>query len=55
MIVTQLLTKIVEAKIITGTRIAQKVFLPRITLTSKDEKLPFYLNENSFRLRFVMQ
>ncbi|GJT15509.1 DNA helicase [Tanacetum coccineum] len=36
LIVTQLLPKVIEAQIITGTRVSQKVFLPRIPLTVRN-------------------
>ncbi|GKC64326.1 retrotransposon gag protein [Tanacetum coccineum] len=41
MIVKQLLPKVIEAQIITGTRVSQKVYLPRIPLTLKDPKRIF--------------
>lgn len=41
MIVNQLLTRVIEKKIITGTRIGEKVFLPQIVLTVKEEKILF--------------
>ncbi|GJZ20343.1 DNA helicase [Tanacetum coccineum] len=41
LIVTQLLPKVIEAQVITGTKVSQKVFLPRILLTTKDPKMPF--------------
>ncbi|GKD45550.1 DNA helicase, partial [Tanacetum coccineum] len=39
LIVKQLLPKVIEAQIITGTRVSQKVFLPRIPLTIKDPRI----------------
>nr|GEY08321.1 DNA helicase [Tanacetum cinerariifolium] len=36
MIVTQLLSKVIEVQIITGTCVSEKVFLPRISLINKD-------------------
>lgn len=48
MIVSQLLTKVIEAKIITGTRVAQKVFIPRIILTASDDRLPFIFKRKQF-------
>lgn len=51
MIITQLLTKVIEAKIITGTKISQKVFLPRIILTSNDDKMPFLFKRKQFPIK----
>ncbi|XP_071688800.1 uncharacterized protein [Rutidosis leptorrhynchoides] len=41
MITTQLLTRHIEAEIITGTKVGQKVHLPRINLIHKDNVLPY--------------
>lgn len=51
MIISQLLTRVIEAKIITGTRIGQKVFLPRILLTVKEEKMPFTFKRKQFPVK----
>jgi ATP-dependent DNA helicase PIF1 len=51
MIVTQTLSKIIEARIVTGTRISQKVFIPRIVLIEKDEKLPFVFKRKQFPVK----
>ena len=51
MIVTQVLTKIIEARIVTGTRMSQKVFIPRILLLEKDEKLPFVFKRKQFPVK----
>lgn len=51
MIVTQMLTKIIEARIVTGTRMSEKVFIPRILLIEKDEKLPFIFKRKQFPIR----
>ncbi|GKD26146.1 DNA helicase, partial [Tanacetum coccineum] len=56
MIVTQLLSKDIEARIITGTRTSAKVFLPRIPLTNRDLQLPFIFKRKQFpvKLCYVM-
>ena len=41
MIVTNLMSKVIEAEIITGTRIGERVYIPRIPLTHKDPNYPF--------------
>nr|GEW79514.1 DNA helicase [Tanacetum cinerariifolium] len=41
MIIRQLLPKVIEAQMITKTRISQKTYIPRIPLTMNDPKLPF--------------
>ncbi|XP_071700026.1 uncharacterized protein [Rutidosis leptorrhynchoides] len=41
MIVTQLLARHIEAEIITGTKVGQKVHLPRINIFHKDNILPY--------------
>nr|GEV23946.1 DNA helicase [Tanacetum cinerariifolium] len=51
MIVTQLLPKIIKVQIITGTRIYQKAYIPRIPLTMKDCKLPFVFKRKQFPVR----
>ncbi|GJZ46101.1 DNA helicase [Tanacetum coccineum] len=51
LIVTQLLPKVIEARIITGTRINQKVFLPRIPLTVKDPRRPFIFKRKQFPVK----
>ncbi|GJZ46103.1 DNA helicase [Tanacetum coccineum] len=51
LIVTQLLPKVIEARIITGTRINQKVFLPRIPLTVKDPRRPFIIKRKQFPVK----
>ena len=50
-IVTQLLSHVIETKIITRTRIGEKVFLPRIVLTDKDEKMPFVFKRKQFPIK----
>ncbi|GJZ17940.1 DNA helicase [Tanacetum coccineum] len=51
MIIRQLLPKVIEAQIITGTRISQKAYIPRIPLTMKDPKLPFIFKRKQFPVR----
>ncbi|GJW60798.1 DNA helicase [Tanacetum coccineum] len=51
LIVSQLLPKVIEARIITGTRINQKVFLPRILLTVKDPRTPFIFRRKQFPVK----
>jgi len=49
--VTALGQKIIEAKILTGRNIGQKVLLPRITLTLKDTGWPFELERRQFPVK----
>nr|GEZ13902.1 DNA helicase [Tanacetum cinerariifolium] len=51
LIVTQLLSKVIEARIITGTRISEKVFLPRIPLINRDLNLPFIFKRKQFPIK----
>lgn len=51
MIVTQLLTRIIEAEIITGTRVGEKVFIQRINLIHKDPSLSFIFRRKQFSVR----
>ncbi|GJS59025.1 DNA helicase [Tanacetum coccineum] len=51
MIVTQLLSKVIEAQIITGTRISEKVFLPRIPLINRDLQMPFVFKRKQFPVK----
>ncbi|GJT69723.1 DNA helicase [Tanacetum coccineum] len=51
LIVTQLLPKVIEARIITGTRVSQKVFLPRIPLTTRDPRTPFVFKRKQFPVK----
>ncbi|GKA57730.1 DNA helicase [Tanacetum coccineum] len=51
LIVTQLLSKVIEARIITGTRISEKVFLPRIPLINRDLQLPFIFKRKQFPVK----
>nr|GEU29273.1 DNA helicase [Tanacetum cinerariifolium] len=51
LIVTQLLSKVIEARIIIGTRISEKVFLPRIPLINRDLNLPFIFKRKQFPIK----
>ncbi|XP_071726843.1 uncharacterized protein [Rutidosis leptorrhynchoides] len=51
MIITQLLSKSVEAEIITGTRVGEKVFFPRMNLIHKEPTLPYVLKRQQFLLK----
>nr|GEV44082.1 ATP-dependent DNA helicase PIF1-like [Tanacetum cinerariifolium] len=51
LIVRQLLSKVIEARIITGTRISEKVFLPRIPLINPDLTLPFIFKRKQFPIK----
>jgi hypothetical protein len=48
LLVTQLSKWILEAKIISGTHVGDKVFIPRIILSPSDAKLPFILKRRQF-------
>ncbi|XP_071718258.1 uncharacterized protein [Rutidosis leptorrhynchoides] len=51
MIITQLRSKMIAAEIITGTRIGEKVHLPRITLIHKETSLPFVFKRIQFPVK----
>ncbi|XP_004289246.1 PREDICTED: ATP-dependent DNA helicase PIF1-like [Fragaria vesca subsp. vesca] len=51
LIITNLFEKIIEARVLTGTHMNQKVFLPRIVLTGSDIKWPFILRRRQFPIR----
>ncbi|GJX72168.1 DNA helicase [Tanacetum coccineum] len=51
MIVTQLLSKVIEARIITGTRVSEEVFLPRITLINRHLQMPFVFKRKQFPVK----
>nr|XP_043633624.1 uncharacterized protein LOC122604826 [Erigeron canadensis] len=51
LIVTQLLPKVIEAQVITGTMIGHRVYIPRITLTYTDKDLPFLFKRKQFPIR----
>nr|GEV35232.1 DNA helicase [Tanacetum cinerariifolium] len=51
LIVTQLLNRVIEAHIITGTRVSEKVFLPRISLINRDLQMPFVFKRRRFPVK----
>ncbi|GJV48551.1 DNA helicase [Tanacetum coccineum] len=51
LIVTQLLDKVIEARIITETRTSEKVFLPCIPLINRDLQLPFIFKRKQFPVK----
>ncbi|GKC31644.1 DNA helicase [Tanacetum coccineum] len=54
LIVTQLHSKVIEARIITGTQISEKVFLPCIPLINRDLQLPFIFKRKQFPVKLLM-
>nr|XP_028945292.1 uncharacterized protein LOC103408064 [Malus domestica] len=51
LVVMQLTDRIVEAKIITGSNIGERVYIPRIITESSENKYPFTLRRRQFPLR----
>ena len=51
MIVTQVYTRLIQAKIITGTRMGETIYLPRIVLINKEEQLPFVFKRKQFPVK----
>ncbi|GJV33575.1 DNA helicase [Tanacetum coccineum] len=51
MIVRQLMTNLIEVKIIIGTRVGQKVFIHRISLIHKDPDIPFVFKQRQFPIK----
>ncbi|XP_071700213.1 uncharacterized protein [Rutidosis leptorrhynchoides] len=51
MIIVQMRTKVIQAEIITGTRVGEKVYIPRINLIYKDPVLPFELKRKQFPIK----
>ncbi|GJW01097.1 DNA helicase [Tanacetum coccineum] len=51
MIVRCLMSKLIEAQIITGTRVGEKVFIHRIPLTHKDPNLSFTFKRTQFPVK----
>ena len=51
MILKNLMSKLIEAEIITGTRIGEKVYIPRIPLTHKDPNYPFIFKRKQFPVK----
>ncbi|KAL7103935.1 hypothetical protein ACP275_08G211800 [Erythranthe tilingii] len=54
--ITRLGNRVLEAKIISGTNIGHKVFIPRLTLTPSDNRIPFKFQRRQFpiTLSFAM-
>jgi hypothetical protein len=55
MTLTQLGSKYIEAQIVIGTHVGDKVCIPRIIMTSNDTKWPFKLRRRQFYCLFVLQ
>ena len=52
LLITQLGSKVLQAKILTGSRAGDKVFIPRTNLTTvSDSDLPFTLNRRQFPVK----
>ncbi|KAK9049501.1 hypothetical protein SSX86_031532 [Deinandra increscens subsp. villosa] len=51
LIITQLLPRLIEADIITGTCIGKRVFIPRIPFLHDDQELPFIFTRRQFPIR----
>ncbi len=51
LIIMQLGSWIIEAKIITGNNVGAKVVIPQIVLTAKDSKWPFVLRRKQFPMK----
>ncbi|ONI01896.1 hypothetical protein PRUPE_6G165800 [Prunus persica] len=51
LVITQLYDKIIEAKILAGSNIGHKVFIPRISLTATESKWPFIFKRRQFPIR----
>ena len=51
MIVTHLMSRLIEAQIITGTRVGEKVFIHRISLVHKDPNIPFVFKRTQFPIK----
>jgi hypothetical protein len=51
LIVTQLADRIIEAQIITGSNIGDRVFIPRIIFPINDKKCPFTIKRRQFPIR----
>ncbi|CAH9122206.1 unnamed protein product, partial [Cuscuta epithymum] len=48
LIVTQMGTHVLEAKVITGTRLGERVFIPRLSLIPSDSRIPFKFQRHQF-------
>jgi len=51
LIVTQLAERIIEAQIITGSNIGDRVFIPRIVFPVNDKKCPFTIKRRQIPVR----
>ncbi|KAD2047928.1 hypothetical protein E3N88_41969 [Mikania micrantha] len=51
LLISQLLPKVIEAIIITGNAIGQRVYIPRISFVHNDKELPFVFKRRQFPLR----
>ena len=51
MIVTQVFTWLIQAKIVTGTRMSETVYVPRILLINRDKTLPFIFKRKQFPVK----
>ncbi|CAL9026296.1 unnamed protein product, partial [Prunus brigantina] len=51
LVVTQMLDRVIEAKILTGSHIGHKVFIPRIILSATENKWPFIFKRRQFPIR----
>ncbi|PWA54645.1 hypothetical protein CTI12_AA408530 [Artemisia annua] len=51
MIIRKLMSKLIEAQIITCTRVGEKVYIPRIPLTHKDPNYPFIFKRKQFLVK----
>ncbi|KAL7154894.1 hypothetical protein ABFS83_03G034600 [Erythranthe nasuta] len=46
--ITRLRNRVLEAKIISGSNVGQKVFIPRLSLTPSDSRIPFHFQRRQF-------
>ncbi|XP_040362560.1 uncharacterized protein LOC112168203 isoform X2 [Rosa chinensis] len=51
LIITNLFSRLIEAKILTGNNIGKKYFIPRIVLTATENKWPFTFKRRQFPIR----
>ncbi|CAL9002650.1 unnamed protein product, partial [Prunus brigantina] len=51
LVVTQMVDRVIEAKILTGSHIGHKVFIPRIILSATENKWPFIFKRRQFPIR----
>ncbi|XP_021975391.1 uncharacterized protein LOC110870521 [Helianthus annuus] len=51
LLITQLLPRVIEAQIMTGTAIGHRVYIPRISLTHTDTELPFTFKRKQFPIK----